>query len=97
MRRTLGADAHLVLRVVLQETFDTAAGELFRRFDESVMVYICVLKGDTLKRRLRYDHTRSVWGEQRRVLGTHTWKSERIMRGLTHDVQRIQGNCSALT
>lgn len=39
---TLGADAHLILRVVSQETLDTAAGELFQRDDESVLVSTCM-------------------------------------------------------
>ena len=43
VRHTLGADAHLVLRVILQETLNTAAGELFQRGDESVMAYYAYL------------------------------------------------------
>lgn len=39
---TLGADAHLVLRVIPQETLDTATGKLFQRRDESVLVPICM-------------------------------------------------------
>lgn len=38
MRHTFGADAHLILRVVLQKTLDTAAGKLFSRDDESVTI-----------------------------------------------------------
>ena len=38
LRHTLRADAHLILRVVFQETLDTTTWELVKRHGESVIV-----------------------------------------------------------
>lgn len=48
MVHTLGTDAHLVLRIVLQETLDTAAGELLHKHVKLVMVHVCMEKRDRL-------------------------------------------------
>lgn len=73
MGRTLGADAHLVLRVILQETLDTAARELFQRHAKSVMVdRVCMETRKRLSGRLHLKHAQTASGELRRVLDAHT-------------------------
>ena len=57
-KHTLGADAHFVLRVVLQETLDTTTRELYKRHGKSVSLKICgcTKKRTRLNGRLQLSH-----------------------------------------